>query len=59
MAKKLLLVDDEEFFLEGLKEGLKQHKNIFSTDICFTVDYAVKKTRSYHLRYENAEKEWS
>ena len=51
MAKKLLLVDDEEFFLEGLKEGLEKHKNIFTTDICFSVDDAVKriKKRKYDL----------
>jgi len=45
MAKKLLLVDDEEFFLEGLKEGLERHNDIFTTDICFSVDDAVKKFR--------------
>jgi len=42
MTKKLLLVDDEEFFLEGLKDGLSEHENIFTTDICFSVDDAIK-----------------
>jgi len=45
MAKKLLLVDDEKFFLEGLKEGLDEHADAFRTDICFSVDEAVKKCR--------------
>ncbi len=40
MKKKLLLVDDEEFFLEGLKEGLKEFEDKFTTDICFSVDEA-------------------
>jgi response regulator of citrate/malate metabolism len=42
MAKKILLVDDEIFFLEGLKEGLSEYRDIFSTDICFSVDEAIK-----------------
>jgi CheY-like chemotaxis protein len=41
MAKKLLLVDDEKFFLEGLKEGLAEFKDIFTTDICFSVGEAM------------------
>ncbi len=42
MAKKILLVDDEIFFLEGLKEGLSEYRDVFSTDICFSVDEAIK-----------------
>jgi YesN/AraC family two-component response regulator len=42
MAKKLLLVDDEEFFLEGLKDGLSEYEDIFTTDICFSVEEAIK-----------------
>ena len=41
MTKRLLLVDDEKFFLEGLKEGLSQFENIFTTDICFSVKEAI------------------
>jgi YesN/AraC family two-component response regulator len=40
MTKKLLLVDDEKFFLEGLKEGLSEYETIFTTDICFSVHEA-------------------
>ena len=43
MSKKLLIVDDEEFFLESLAEGLSEFKDIFTTDICFSVDEAIKK----------------
>ncbi len=51
MKKKLLLVDDEKFFLEGLQDGLKESKDIFTTDICFSVDEAKKlqKKKSYDL----------
>jgi CheY-like chemotaxis protein len=51
MKKKLLLVDDEEFFLEGLKDGLEEFREIFSTDICFSVDHAIKlqKKNEYDL----------
>jgi len=42
MAKKLLLVDDEKFFLEGLKEGLSEYEDVFTTDICFSVNEAIK-----------------
>ena len=42
MSKKLLLVDDEEFFLEGLKDGLSEYEDIFTTDICYSVDEAIK-----------------
>ncbi|MDQ1352353.1 MAG: Response regulator [Acidobacteriota bacterium] len=41
MIKQLLLVDDEKFFLEGLKEGLAEYKDIFTTDICFSVKEAI------------------
>jgi CheY-like chemotaxis protein len=51
MAAKLLLVDDEKFFLEGLKEGLSELEDIFTTDICFSVDEAIKliKKNQYDL----------
>jgi len=42
MKKKLLLVDDEKFFLEGLQDGLKEFDDKFTTDICFSVDEAKK-----------------
>lgn len=42
MAKKILLVDDEQFFLEGLREGLNEYSDMFTTDICFSVDQAIK-----------------
>ena len=42
MTKKLLLVDDEKFFLEGLKEGLLDYEDVFTTDICFSVNEAIK-----------------
>ena len=41
MPKKLLLVDDEKFFLEGLREGLSEHSHLFTTDICFSVEEAI------------------
>ena len=41
MSKRLLLVDDEQFFLENLKEGLTEYSEIFETDICFSVDEAI------------------
>ena len=51
MKKKLLLVDDEKFFLEGLKDGLSASNDIFDTDICFSVDGAIKmiKKNEYDL----------
>lgn len=51
MDKKILLVDDEKFFLEGLKEGLSDSHDVFSTDICFSVDEAIKlfKKNEYDL----------
>jgi len=42
MTKKLLLVDDEKFFLEGLKDGLSECEDVFFTDICFSVDQAIE-----------------
>jgi CheY-like chemotaxis protein len=41
MKKKVLLVDDEQFFLESLKEGLLELKDVFDTDIAFSVDQAI------------------
>jgi DNA-binding NtrC family response regulator len=51
MEKKILLIDDEIFFLEGLKEGLTESQDVFSTDICFSVDEAIKliKKNDYDL----------
>ncbi|MCK4836832.1 MAG: response regulator [Candidatus Aminicenantes bacterium] len=51
MANKILLVDDEQFFLEGLKEGLSEFQEFFTTDICFSVDQAIKliKKNDYDL----------
>ncbi len=48
MAKRLLLVDDEKFFLEGLKEGLTDYENIFTTDICFSVKQAINLCSRNH-----------
>lgn len=49
MPKQLLLVDDEEFFLESLKDGLEPLSGIFETDICHSVNEAIKKvvTKKY------------
>jgi len=51
MKKKLLLVDDEKFFLEGLQDGLREYNNLFITDICFSVEEAKKlqKKNTYDL----------
>ncbi len=51
MKKKLLLVDDEKTFLIGLKEWLDEFKSDFMTDICFSVDSAIKlqKKEKYDL----------
>ena len=51
MAKKLLLVDDEQIFLEGLRDGLSKHKGVFETAIAFSVDEAIRKCKktSYDL----------
>ncbi|MEN8155177.1 MAG: response regulator, partial [Acidobacteriota bacterium] len=40
---RLLLVDDEKVFLESLKAGLKKFEDSFQTDICFSVNDAIKK----------------
>jgi response regulator of citrate/malate metabolism len=51
MAKKLLLVDDEQPFLEGLKEYLSEQSEVFTTDICHSVNQAIKlcKKKTYDL----------
>ena len=51
MSEKLLLVDDEKFLLESLKEGLSDYEDIFATDICFSVDEAIEfsKNKAYDL----------
>ncbi len=51
MPKRLLLVDDEEFFLQSLKDGLELMSDIFITDICFSVNEAIKHvvTNNYDL----------
>jgi CheY-like chemotaxis protein len=48
MTKRLLLVDDERFFLEGLKEGLSEYEDIFTTDICFSVEEAIDLCNRNH-----------
>jgi len=48
MRKKLLLVDDEKFFLEGLREGLSEFDDLFTTDICFSVDEAIDLYNQNH-----------
>lgn len=45
MPKRLLLVDDEKVFLKSLKEGLEPLSHIFETDICHSVDDAIKKVQ--------------
>jgi CheY-like chemotaxis protein len=42
MPKRVLLVDDEELFLKSLKEGLYSLSDVFETDICFSVNEAIK-----------------
>ena len=42
MTKRLLLVDDEESFLQSLKAGLQQFNDIFETDTCYSVKDAIK-----------------
>lgn len=49
MIKRLLLVDDEKFLLESLKEGLVNYNNIFETVVCFSVDEAIKLTETYRF----------
>lgn len=38
-----MLVDDEKKFLKSLKDGLHSFSNIFETDICFSVNEAIKQ----------------
>jgi len=51
MAKRLLLIDDEKFFLRSLKEGLVSLSDVFETDTCYSVNEAIKMvvTHSYDL----------
>jgi len=51
MPKSVLLVDDEELFLNSLKEGLSSLSDVFETDICFSVNQAIKHlaARNYDL----------
>ncbi|MCP4150761.1 MAG: response regulator [bacterium] len=42
MPKRLLIVDDEELFLESLKDGLSSLSHIFTTDVCYSVNEAIK-----------------
>jgi DNA-binding response OmpR family regulator/roadblock/LC7 domain-containing protein len=42
MTKRLLLVDDEESFLQSLKAGLQKFNDIFDTDTCYSVKDAIK-----------------
>jgi response regulator of citrate/malate metabolism/predicted regulator of Ras-like GTPase activity (Roadblock/LC7/MglB family) len=51
MSKRILLVDDEELFLKSLQEGLEPYKDVFKTDICFSVNQAIKQvvTKKYDL----------
>lgn len=46
MIKRVLLVDDEESFLQSLKAGLQHLDDIFETDICYSVNDAIKKALS-------------
>jgi CheY-like chemotaxis protein len=43
MSKKVLLVDDDEIFLRGLKEILDSESRLFEADICFSVPEAIKR----------------
>lgn len=51
MNKRLLLVDDEKLFLKSLQEGLASLSQAFETDICFSVNEAIKHivTKPYDL----------
>ena len=42
MPKKLLLVDDEEYFLKSLQDGLFTLADAVETDICYSVDEAIE-----------------
>ncbi len=48
MPKRLLLVDDEEFFLRSLKDGLASLSDIVETDICYSVNEAIKFVVTQH-----------
>lgn len=48
-SKKLLLVDDEKFLLESLKEGLSDYSHLFETEICFSVDEAIERTKVFRF----------
>ncbi|MCP5046351.1 MAG: response regulator [bacterium] len=47
MTKRLLLVDDEEFFLNSLKDRLDFFSDIFKTDICYSVDEAIEHIETH------------
>jgi len=51
MINRILLVDDEKSFLEGLKRSLNHLSNIFKTDICDSVNEAITLagTNEYNL----------
>jgi CheY-like chemotaxis protein/roadblock/LC7 domain-containing protein len=51
MTKRLLLVDDEESFLQSLKEGLDPLADVFETYICYSVNEAIKNilSREYDM----------
>ncbi len=51
MTKRILLVDDEEYLLKSLQEGLEPLSQTFKTDICFSVDDAIRQVviRKYDL----------
>ncbi|MCP5046346.1 MAG: response regulator [bacterium] len=48
MLKRLLLVDDEKFFLKSLKDGLSSLSDIFEIDICHSVNTAIKNIVTHH-----------
>ncbi|MCP5046349.1 MAG: response regulator [bacterium] len=41
-----MLVDDEEIFLQSLKDGMDTISDLFETDICYSVDSAIKNIES-------------
>ncbi len=51
MENKILIVDDEKSFVEGLQKGLEDLADLFTTEICFSVDEAIErlKTTAYDL----------
>jgi len=48
MTKRLLLVDDEKLFLRSLQDGLASLSHVFETDICFSVNDAIKHIIATH-----------